>query len=227
MKNDQSYSQKPHLTLVHDENEVMPTPTNFTSQKPKKKGMSTIRKRFYAFNIDVFCIVILQKVGLFSYMSFVNSAFEVSPFPLKEILLGNMRQLHLSTMLFTYFSYFLVSYYLGHGKTVGKTIMHLRVVSHEGSPYELSFMESFMRTVGYTINYIFMFMPFVVNFVRSDKRGVPDFFSQTEVMTESEFEAYLEALNSQEETFSHKSSAAAEVIPFNSDKEEQLDLFSA
>ena len=99
--------------------------------------------------------------------------------------------------MFTYFSYFLVSFYLGHGKTIGLTIFDMRTVSHEGSPRELSFMESFMRTMGYTLNYLFFFLPFLVNLVRKDKRGLPDFFSQTEVMTENEFLHYEHSIKAQ------------------------------
>ncbi len=184
-------SNSPELSLVK---EITKEHQEQYHQPTKTKKLSKTQKRFYAFNVDLYAIIIMQKICVYSYITFVNQSFELAPFAVKKNLLGNLNQMYLSTLMFTYFSYFLVSFYLGHGKTIGQTIFDLRTVSHEGSPKELSFMESFMRTLGYTLNYLFLFLPFLMNLVRKDKRGLPDFFSQTEVMTENEFLHYEHSL---------------------------------
>lgn len=158
--------------------------------KKRAKKFSKTKKRFYAFNVDLYAIIILHKIGIYSYINFINQSFEHAPSNIKRALVGNIDQMYISTFMFTYFSYFLVSYFLGHGKTIGLTVFQLRTVSHEGNPRELSFMESFMRTLGYTVNYLMIFTPFLINLFRKDKKGLPDFFSQTEIMTDKEFLHY-------------------------------------
>ena len=209
--------------------------------KSNKKKMSKNKKRFYAFNVDLYAIIILHKIGIFSYINFISQSFEYAPSPIRRALLGNIDQMYISTFMFTYFSYFLVSYYLGHGKTMGSTCFELRAVSHEGSPKELSFMESFMRTLGYTVNYLCIFTPFLINLVRKDSKGIPDFFSQTEIMTEKEFLHYEHTLKAQKaEQEAIENQSVAQIIEFPAKKEVktyenqpidenslQLDLFSA
>ena len=51
-----------------------------------------------------------------------------------------------------------------------------------------------MRTLGYTVNYLLVFTPFLINLIRKDNKGIPDFFSQTQVMTEKEFLHYEHTL---------------------------------
>ncbi len=160
----------------------------------------------------------------------------------KRALLGNIDQMYISTFMFTYFSYFLVSFFLGHGKTIGMTFFDLRTVGHEDSPKDLSFMESFMRTLGYTVNYLLFFTPFLINLIRSDSKGLPDFFSQTEVMTENEFLHYEHSLKvEQAQKVALETNEEAQIISFPTPTEKtqnenqnlpigenahQLDLFS-
>lgn len=163
-----------------------------SSDRWEKAREGKLKKRFYAFFTDLFIIGLLQKFLVYSYVTFVTETFTQAPAQIKSSLLGNLGQLRLSTLLFTFFSYFLVSYYLGHGKTIGKTILNLRVFSHEGDRHELSFMESFMRTVGYTTCYATGSFLFGIVLLRQDRRGLPDFFSQTEVVTDEEMELFDE-----------------------------------
>ncbi len=177
----------PELSLVKEiahEHQMEPNPPVHGSTKKK---LTKTKKRFYAFNVDLYAIIIFHKIGLYSYINFINNSFENAPINIKRALLGNIDQMYISTFLFTYFSYFLVSFYLGHGKTIGMTFFDLKTVGHEGSPRELSFMESFMRTLGHTVNYLLIFTPFLINLFRKDNKGLPDFFSQTEILTEKEF----------------------------------------
>lgn len=165
---------------------------SISEEKWEKAREGKLKKRFYAFFTDLFIIGLLQKFLVYSYITFVTETFIQAPTTVRQSLLGNVGQLRLSTLLFTFFSYFLVSYYLGHGKTIGKTILNLRVLSHEGPEEELSFMEAFMRTIGYTTCYATGSFLFGIVLLRQDRRGLPDLFSQTEVITDEEMELLLE-----------------------------------
>jgi len=208
----------------------------------KKKKLSKNKKRFYAFNVDLYGIIIFHKIALYSYIHFINTSFDQAPMNIKRNLLENINQMHISTFMFTYFSYFLVSFYLTHSKTLGMTLFDLRTVSNEDSPKELSFMESFMRALGYTVNYLLVFTPFLINLVRKDSKGIPDFFSQTQIMTEKEFLHYEHTLKMQQNKMNAKDEDT-KIIPFPSstnlipkrgtpvdisitEDPQQLDLFS-
>ncbi|MCF8059704.1 MAG: RDD family protein [Bacteriovoracaceae bacterium] len=171
--------------------------TELRTERWEKAAHGKLKKRFYAFFTDVFIIGLLQKTLVYSYVTFINETFHQAPLSVRKNLINNIIDLRISTLLFTFFSYFLISYYMGHGKTIGKTLFNLRVLSHEGRAEELSFMEAFMRTMGYTTCYVTGSFLFALVFFRSDNRGIPDFFSQTEVITEEEFLLYQEELSEQ------------------------------
>ncbi len=196
---------------------VSETITEVSSQRWEKAREGKLKKRFYAFFTDLFIIGLLQKFLVYSYITFVSETFIQAPLAVRQSLLSNVGQLRLSTLLFTFFSYFLVSYYMGHGKTIGKTLFNLRVLSHEGAQEELSFMESFMRTVGYTTCYATGSFLFGIILLRSDQRGLPDFFSQTEVITEEELELIQEEERLKQAALERESS----------EESNQLDLFAA
>lgn len=187
----------------------------------KDNRKKKLRKRIYAFGTDLFLIGVTQKVIVLSYISFINENFNQAPMHVKNSLLGNLGELRLSTLVFTFFSYFLLSYFLGHGKTPGKTLFNLRVFSHEGDPKELSFMEAFMRTVGYTTCYITGSFLFLIAIFRKDMRGLPDFFSQTEVYTDEEFDELINELKLKE-----AEKDAFTKIPIDQNSK-QLDLFAS
>lgn len=186
---------------------------------------SKIKLRVYAFFTDLFFIGLLQKVLVFSYVNFVNEVFHQVPLKVKANLLGSLSEMRIQTLVFTFFSYFLVSLYLGHGKTLGKTLFKLRVLSFEDDPAELSFMESFMRTLGYTtcyvtgaLNPVLPLLLFGLPTLRKDRKGIPDFFSQTEVVTEKEYEEFL--MRKEEELLEAQKEVEVE-------EDLQLDLFAS
>lgn len=211
------------LPFPTDAHQVAPVET----PKAEKKGTtSKIKLRIYAFFTDLFFIGLLQKVLVFSYVNFINENFHQVPISLKRNLLTSLSDMRVETLVFTFFSYFLVSLYLGHGQTLGKTLFKLRVLSFEGEPADLSFMEAFMRTLGYTtcyvtamLNPILPFLLFSIPVFKKDRAGIPDLFSQTEVVTEVEYQNLL--LKIEEEA---KAKEAAEQPE---EEVAQLDLFAS
>lgn len=234
--NNLNHHPSPELSVVSEiihEHHMDPNPAIHGSTLSKRKKLTKTKKRFYAFNVDLYGIIIFHKIALYSYINFINTSFDQAPMNIKNILLENMNQMYISTFMFTYFSYFLVSFFLGHGKTIGMTLFELRTVGSEDSPQELSFMESFMRALGYTVNYLLIFTPFLINLVRKDSKGIPDFFSQTQVMTEKEFINFEHALKMQQ-LRKKTDFERARVVPFPApakseqlEEVQQLDLFSS
>ncbi|MCR9203816.1 MAG: RDD family protein, partial [Halobacteriovoraceae bacterium] len=113
----------------------------------------------------------------------------------------------------------------GHGQTLGKTLFKLRVLSFEDESGELSFMEAFMRTLGYTtcyvtamVNPLLPFLLFSIPVFKKNKSGIPDIFSQTEVVTEVEYQNLLQ--KQQEEARSREEQDVQ-------DEDHQLELFAS
>tara|TARA_R110002072_G_scaffold64203_1_gene159031 strand:- start:3152 stop:3745 length:594 start_codon:yes stop_codon:yes gene_type:complete len=186
--------------------------------KPNISKFELLKKRFSAFGIDLFIIGLIEKALWIGYFAFTNELFKFLPGQIKSALTFQTHSIRLPIILAVYFSYFLATLYMAEGKTLGKHIMGLRVRSHEGNPYELSFMEAFMRTVGYTTCYASALTFFMISLVRRDGRGIPDFFSQTETLTNEQFSYEIY----------HLRKAQREANENDKDNEsDQLDLFAA
>jgi uncharacterized RDD family membrane protein YckC len=152
-----------------------------------------LKKRFYAFYIDLVAIGIIQKVLVYTYVKCINELLTSIPKFQKVTLLDHTWQLTISTLSFTFFSYFLMSLYLNHGQTLGKSLLGLRVYSSENTLGDLSFTESLLRTITYTACYLTGSFLLLIPFLKKDSKGLPDYFSHTEVLSQDEFLMKLDA----------------------------------
>ena len=168
-------------------------------QDKKKLRKDFLKKRLYAFGIDLFAIAIMEKVLFFAFIDFANDYMTFASPSFKSSLWSDYYKVRFPLLFTTYFSYFFLSLYMSGGKTLGKTIMNLRVLSHEGDPDNLSLAESFMRSLGYFFCYVTGSFLFAIPFLRKDTRGLPDWFSQTEVLHEADYQQYLEELKNQKD----------------------------
>jgi uncharacterized RDD family membrane protein YckC len=155
-----------------------------------------LKKRIWAFSVDLIAIVIMQRLLILSFANFLRTFFYQLPYNSQFNLQTNMTQIHLSTLAMVFVGYFFLSYYLGEGKTPGKMLFGLRVypdhrVSHDR--HHLGFMECLSRSVSYLFCYLLGSILFLMPFLRVDARGVPDFLSGTSVYDEEEYKAYLKA----------------------------------
>lgn len=174
---------------------VLPFPPQ-GQKHPDKKDVRAGKKkknnlRLYAFGIDLFLIGLTTRLLLFTYTSFfkrfAGGLNTITQFSVTD----NINQIYLYVLFTVFWSYFILSYYLGRGQTPGKAALKLRVQSQEGDPYHLSFQEAFMRTLGYFLCYVVGSWPLAMALFRKDGKGIPDFFSQTQVLTESEYQEWL------------------------------------
>ena len=153
------------------------------------KRMEKLKKRFYAFYIDLVAITLIQKIVVFTYQKSIRELFPTLSLEAQSKLFDNVWQVTLSTLTLTFFSYFIVSMHLGNGKTLGKSLLGLRVYSPENTTP--SFLESVQRTLVYTGCYLMGSFLLLIPFARKDSKGIPDMISHTEVVTEEEFQAIV------------------------------------
>lgn len=164
------------------------------SEKAKKE---ILKKRFTAFALDIFSVVLLTKVLLFTFGQFFRMHFSNLPFETQTNVVSNLHQIQWIVLSITFWGYFVLSNFLSNGKTIGKSFSGLRVFSP--SEEHLTFQESFMRTFGYFFGYATGSILLAIPFMRQDAKGLPDWFSSTYVITEDEYAVFLE------ETFSTSS----------------------
>lgn len=149
-----------------------------------------LRQRIYAFSIDLFAILALNKVMTLIYMWYLKKfswplfrAFSDSPQLVQET--------EIITLFLLYINYFFVSLYLSQGKTLGKTLIGLKIVDKE-SPGKIGLTQSFLRSFGYTLCYLGGLVLFTLPFLNRKQKGVPDWLSHTQVISEKQWEQVQE-----------------------------------
>ena len=168
---------------------------HLTQKRPSNEGM--LKDRSYAFITDLFLIGIINRAIMFTYGNFVRTFFYQMPYNVQRNLSDKMVEATTISFLVVFWGYFLLSYYLSEGRTPGKIMFHLKVQSphtHEG---QLSLKACMLRTLGYFVALPSFFTLLAIPFFRKDKKGIPDLFSNTFVMTIKE-ERFIESL--EEET---------------------------
>ena len=169
------------------------------SKAAKKVRQDRLRKRFYAFILDIYIVVFANKALTFIWLSFVNnfiSNISTSPKVSSMAFQSQTTQLSLAIM---FFSYFFFSYYLGNGQTLGKAFFKLKVVKSHDVTEPLSALDCFGRSIGYVFANLLFFLPLVINFLRHDQKGVQDFISQTHVISTEEFAYALAEIQAENE----------------------------
>jgi len=158
-------------------------------QRDKKSQKTFLRKRGQAFCIDFLLIGMINKAIIFTYVNFVKNNFFYIPHAKQVSFLGNLHQLHLPTLFCVYWSYYIISLYLGNGQTPGKIALHLRIVDKNFGPH-LTLPECVMRTLGYFITTITGFFLLALPYFTKDARGIPDWISKTRVFTKEELKSF-------------------------------------
>lgn len=152
--------------------------------------------RFFAFAIDLFAVFVLKKIIMTSYQSFLLSYFYQIPTGTQKALIGGTSHLSLSLSILLFTTYFVLTPYLFEGKTLGLKLLNLRVVNkkfYEGMDenFLISLKESLHRANAYLLGFLslglFTFIPFLTH----DKKGLPEIFSKTFIISEEDFEAHI------------------------------------
>lgn len=157
-----------------------------------------LRQRIYAFSIDLFAILSLNKILTVTYMGYLREF----AWPMYRTFSDGhhlVQEAEILTMLILYTNYFLVSLYLSQGKTLGKTLIGIRVVGEE-SMGQISLRQSFMRSLGYTLCYMGGLLLFALPFLNRKNKGVPDWLSHTHVISEKQWEQVVKFHHHQQQS---------------------------
>lgn len=165
--------------------------SHLTTKAPKVRNL--VKDRAYAFTMDLFLIGIINKAIMFTYVNFVKTFFHQLPIGIRSNLANQMNQVSFINFLVVFSGYFLLSYYLSEGKTPGKIIFHLKVQSPHSHDGHLSLRSSMLRTLGYFVTIPSAFTLLLIPFFRKDRKGIPDWISNSFVMGTEE-EKYIESL---------------------------------
>lgn len=148
-----------------------------------------IKKRFYAFFVDLFIVGVASKVFLLTYMLFIESKLRFIPLHYKKSLYENMKVVHFPLIMTLFFGLYFLTLYIGQGQSPGKAVMKLRVVSNKNPLHGLTVFEAFMRSIGGLACYMSICTLFVFSLFNRQGKGIPEWISGTHVITE---EAYQE-----------------------------------
>ncbi len=143
------------------------------------QDMSVLKKRVYAFTADLSIIVVSNYFLMAAFTNFVQTVFFHFPMKMQMFLIhkmGVMSSISLMSLTFAYFSLF---YYVTNGRTMGKTLMGLKVQTANGE--ELSLWQSMTRALAYFTCAMFGSFLFALSYIRKDQKSLADVFSGTTV----------------------------------------------
>ena len=142
-----------------------------------------LKKRIHALTTDLFIIVVTNYFFMASFTNFLKTVFFHFPFRAQMFLIHKLAAMSSVSLMSLTFAYFSIFYYVTDGRTMGKTIFGLKVVSPMG---EMSLKQSMQRAFAYFTCAIFGSFLFALSFVRKDNKSLADIFSGTSVVFESE-----------------------------------------
>ena len=150
-----------------------------------------MKKRVYATTLDLFLIGLINKAMLFTYLKFMKSFYYQLPFSLQYRLESGLVSISMLSLFVVFWGYFMLSNYWGEGRTPGKILFGLKVHSpsfkYHGQ-YHLTLYEAFARTAGYFFCYASFGLLYGIAFITPDRKGIPDWFSGTQVVTDEQME---------------------------------------
>ncbi len=167
-----------------------------------------LTKRIIAFGIDLASIMIVKTSLHTAYAIFINQFFSpINGHQRAQIIQGSLR-CHALTFIAIYTSYFLYTSFILDGKTLGKMTMGLRVIDegfiqdHNQEEYRMTFQNSIRRSIGYLMCYLSFGTFFIFNFSSEDKRGLPDYLSNSRTVSDDRLKSMLEKKQYEAETVS-------------------------
>ena len=147
-----------------------------------------LKKRTYALTTDLFIIVVTNYFFMASFTNFLKTVFFHFPFRAQMFLIHKLAAMSSVSLMSLTFAYFSIFYYVTDGRTMGKTILGLKVVSPLG---EMTLKQSMQRAFAYFTCAIFGSFLFALSFFRKDNKSLADIFSGTSVIFETENSAIL------------------------------------
>lgn len=137
-----------------------------------------LKKRVYALTTDFFIVVVTNYFFMASFTNFLSTVFFHFPLRAQIFLIQKLAVMSSVTLLALTFAYFSVFYFVTNGRTMGKTLFGLKVVSIDG---EMTIKQAMLRSIAYLTCAMFGSFLFAVSFIRKDNLSLADMFSKTTV----------------------------------------------
>ncbi len=167
--------------------------SEFSIHKPIQKLSEPdghLVKRGSALVFDIATIAFLKTLLHSAYLVFVSEFLSPFSYLIKKELSSPNMGLHILIFAIVFISYFFISGLLLEGGTIGKKIMGLKVVNNDfiqnprNEDSSLLITQSLKRSIGYLACYLSFGTFFVFHFSSEDKRGLPDFLSNTRTVSD-------------------------------------------
>lgn len=147
-----------------------------------KTENSILKKRVYAFTIDLSIIVVANYFFMASFTNFIQTVFFHFPIRVQILLINKMAMLSSISLMSLTFAYFSLFYFLTNGRTMGKSLMGLQVKNIDGN--EISLKQALSRAASYFVCAITGSFLFALSFIRKDEKSLADIFSDSFVENE-------------------------------------------
>ena len=168
-------SQEP---VLYSESKEDQTETNFTedsvpSGEEVSYSIAGLKLRAAAFIIDLTVVGLITYITIEAGFSFMNEE-DINPGELERVFIPIY-----ALLFFLASTYFIFLHYYA-GRTLGKMVLGIRVISADGT--ELGLWESFMRWVGYYISAVLLFAGFIWSVFDPDSQAWHDKIAGTYVV---------------------------------------------
>ncbi len=147
-----------------------------------KTEISILKRRVYAFTIDLGIITVTNYFLMAAFTQFIQTVFFHLPMKAQLFLvnkMGAMTSVSLMSLTFAYFSLF---YFVTNGRTMGKTLFALKAQNADKT--ELTLYQSMLRALAYFTCAMTGSFLFALSFIRKDEKSLADVFSGTHVVTD-------------------------------------------
>jgi uncharacterized RDD family membrane protein YckC len=156
-----------------------------------------MQRRVYSFITDFSVVMLLNTAVHVSYSVFVKNFMFVLNIKQQGHLIANNLPVQLSIFMLIYTTYFFYSMFVLNGQSVGKMVFKLKTVTdnfifeENQKDFTPSASQAWRRTFGYIACYLSFGTFFLFSFMSEDKRGVPDYFSQTRTVSNEWLEGMI------------------------------------
>ncbi len=147
-----------------------------------KQNNDMLKKRVYALTTDFFIVVVTNYFLMASFTGFLKTVFFHFPLRAQLFLIHKLSLMTSVSLLSLTFAYFSIFYFVTNGRTMGKTLFGLKVITNdELLDSELTLNQSMKRSFSYIVCAMFGSFLFALSFVRKDEKSIADIFSNTNV----------------------------------------------
>ncbi len=143
---------------------------------------SILKKRVYAFTIDMAIIVVTNAFLVAAFNQFIRTVFFHLPTKMQIVLIDKTSFMNSVSLLSFAFAYFSLFYFLTNGKTMGKIILHIKAINADKS--EISLKQSMLRSFAYITCALTGIFLFALSHIRKDEKSLADIFSGMNVIAD-------------------------------------------